>query len=490
MSFRRLVLALTLIAIFTMAVRISVGNDTWWHLRAGAWMTENRKILRTDPFSLTRQGEPWEYPGWLSQVLLYRIHAWLGLPGLNLLTALMAVAAFAFLWRAMEAPPLLRAFVLLLAATASSVYWAARPHVFSFALTGAFLLTLERWRQGKPRALWALPLLMVLWVNLHGGFALGFLLLAVYILGEMVTLVGRWLLRRATLKDAWLDSRQALLSLAAMGAACVLAVCINPHGATMLLYPFKTVSIGALQDYIVEWQSPDFHRLELQPFLWLLMLTAAAMIASRKPKRAGEALLVAGFSYMGFVAGRNIATFALVASPVLARHAHAAIEPLLKARLESKDLPKRVAQVLNLFILALLTVAALVKIYIPLQEDANRQAVEAQFPAAAVSHIRTQQLPSPLFNSYNWGGYVLWELYPDHLSYVDGRTDLFGDEVLSRYFKIWRAEAGWEEILGEDEIRLVLIEPEAPLARVLPAADWRQEYADEQAVVFVREATP
>jgi hypothetical protein len=163
---------------------------------------------------------------------------------------------------------------------------------------------------------------------------------------------------------------------------------------------------------------------------------------------------------------------------------------MLKARPESKRLPMRVAQVLNLFILALLSLAALVKIYIPLQEDANRQAVEAQFPAAAVSHIRTQQLPSPLYNSYNWGGYVLWELYPDHLSYVDGRTDLFGDEILARYFHVWRAEAGWDEILEEEGIRLVLVEPEAPLARVLPAADWRQEFADEQAIVFVREAAP
>jgi hypothetical protein len=489
-NFRRLVLALTLLAIFTMAVRISVGNDTWWHLRAGAWMTENRQILRTDPFSLTRQGEPWEYPGWLSQVLLYRVHAWLGLPGLNLLTALMVVAAFAFLWRAMEAPPLLRAFVLLLAATTSSVYWAARPHIFSFALTGAFVLALEQWRRGKPRALWTLPLLMVLWVNLHGGFAIGFLLLGAYMLGELATLVGRWLLRIATLKNAWQEHRRALLSLAAVSAACLLALCINPHGATMLLYPFKTVSIGALQEYIVEWQSPDFHQLELQPFLWMLMLTAAAMIASRGPKRAGEALLVAGFSYMGFLAGRNIATFALVASPVLARHGHAAIEPLLKARRESKRLPKRVARVLNIFILALFGVAALVKIYFPLQEDANRQAVEAQFPTAAVSYIRTQQLPSPMFNSYNWGGYVLWELYPDYLSYVDGRTDLFGDEILARYFRVWRAEAGWDEILEEEGIRLVLVEPEAPLARVLQAAEWCQEFADEQSVVFVREAAP
>ncbi|MCK4692920.1 MAG: hypothetical protein KAT23_04785, partial [Anaerolineales bacterium] len=117
MSFRRLVVGLTFLAVFTMAMRVSVDTDTWWHLRAGEWIVEQRQILRTDPFSLTRQGEPWIYPGWLAQIGLYGIHNEFGFAGLNLITALMVVLAFVFIWLLLDGPLLMRAFVLLLATT-------------------------------------------------------------------------------------------------------------------------------------------------------------------------------------------------------------------------------------------------------------------------------------------------------------------------------------------------------------------------------------
>ena len=181
MPFKRFILILTLLAIFSMAVRISADSDTWWHLRAGSWMVENGQILRTDPFSLTRNNQSWIYPGWLAQVALYGAFEWLGFAGLNLFTGLMVVLAFGLLWNALDGNPLLRAFVLVLAAATSAVYWAARPHIISFALSAAFLLVLERAKGGRLRLLWILPVLMALWVNVHGGFVFGFVLTAIYL---------------------------------------------------------------------------------------------------------------------------------------------------------------------------------------------------------------------------------------------------------------------------------------------------------------------
>ncbi|MEJ2564015.1 MAG: hypothetical protein P8Z42_15240 [Anaerolineales bacterium] len=88
MSFRRLVLCFTFLAIFTMAVRISIDSDTWWHLAAGKVIVETGEIIREDPFSLTRQGQPWNYPGWLAQIILYGTYEWLGYQGLILPTPL------------------------------------------------------------------------------------------------------------------------------------------------------------------------------------------------------------------------------------------------------------------------------------------------------------------------------------------------------------------------------------------------------------------
>jgi len=489
-SFRRLVVGLTFLAVFTMAVRVSVDTDTWWHLRAGAWMTEQGQILRTDPFSLTRQGEPWVYPGWLAQVILYVVYRVFGIIGLNLLTSLMVVIAFIFIWSQLDAPPLLRAFVLILATTVSGVYWSARPHIFSFALTGIFLCLLARTREKNLSWLWLLPPLMALWINLHGGFVIGLILIGIYLAGEAIEVLLTTVLGKNKPSKEWHRNRSRILTLIAVGFACVAAVSLNPHGPQMLLYPFKTVSVGVLQDLIQEWQSPNFHRSEVQPFLWMLLLIMVSLSLSRRRVHAVELLMVTSFSYMSFLAARNIALFALVAAPVLARHSYAILEPHLHDRVVGPQVPERFARGLNVVLFFLMTLAALIKVAGPLSSEVNLEAIEASVPVEAVKKISIQQPAGPLFNSYNWGGYVLWSLFPEYMSFVDGRTDLFGDEILREYLMAWRAEPGWEQVIIRWDIQLALLEPYAPLARVLQDSGWEKLYGDEQAVVLANRTGP
>ena len=490
MSFRRLVVGLTFLAVFTMATRVSVDTDTWWHLRAGEWIVEHRQILRTDPFSLTRQGEPWIYPGWLAQISLYAIHNEFGFAGLNIVTALMVVLAFVFIWLMLDGPILMRACVLLLATTVSGVYWSARPHIFSFALAGIFLWVLARAYAGRRSWLWTLPPLMALWSNLHGGFAIGFLLIAVYLVGEVLEASLSVLHRHAPVSEVWRERRPIIQALVIVGLACAVAVAINPHGLQMLLYPFKTVSVGTLQAYIQEWQSPDFHRLEVQPFLWTIILCMVVMALSDQRKRAVEIVLISGFTYLSLVAARNIALFALVSAPVLARHGYAAVRPLLKNRTTGPQLPEHLTRVINIVLFSVITLAALVKISMPLSDQVNQDAIADQVPVEAVNYLRHQPPLGNLLNSYNWGGYVIRQLYPKYLSFVDGRTDLFNDEILEAYLATWRAEPGWEDTIDRWDIRLVLVEPYAPLVRVLQDSGWDQLYVNEQAVVLANRAEP
>ncbi len=469
-----------------MAVRVAVDTDTWWHLSAGSWLLEKGEILRTDPFSLTKQGEPWIYPGWLAQVILYAIFHTFGFAGINLFTAIMVVIAFAFIWPLLDAPPLMRAFVLILAATVSAVYWSARPQIFSFTLSAIFLWSLTQAEAGHPRRLWILPPLMVLWSNLHGGFAIGFLLIGFYLLGECVELILDMRLRPAHEAEAARDRREKIRNLVIIGFVCAVAVSINPHGPQMLLYPFTTVSVGVLQEYIEEWQSPNFHRLEVQPFLWMLMLSFVALTLSRGRKRVVDLLFLIGFTSLSLMAARNIATFALVAAPILAREGYLAAKPLLGRQKPGDDFPEPLARRMNIIIFTVLVFAALMKIAIPLKDQVNRDAVARQVPVEAVAYLHEHPELGSLFNSYNWGGYVIWALYPDYLSFVDGRTDLFGDEILEGYLKAWRAEEGWEKYLDRWGIRVVLLEPRAPLAIVLGHVGWELRYESEMAVVLTR----
>jgi hypothetical protein len=280
----------------------------------------------------------------------------------------------------------------------------------------------------------------------------------------------------------------------------LLAVCINPSGPVMLLYPFKTVSIGALQEYIQEWQSPDFHARNVQPFIWMALLTFGAVGASRRRISMTDFLLFSVFFYMGLLAGRNLALFSLAAALPLARHASTVLEswgrfanqtPVAaswRSRRQDAVQPSispRMAQLLNLIILIVLALAALLKALTVFPASINETAFEEMLPVEAVETIRDTQPPGRLFNSYNWGGYLLWAL-PEYPVFVDGRTDLYNDEIISQWLQIMRGEAGWQAALERWDVRLALIEPGMPLARLLDEAGWTLLYQDDQAVVYGR----
>lgn len=483
MRFRRLVLGITGLAILAMAVRTSVDSDTWWHLRAGAWMLEHGRWLTVDPFSLTRQGQPWLYPGWLAQIALLADFRTLGFAGLDLLTGFMVLLAFMCIWPVLEAGPLVRGFVLILAAAASGVFWSARPQIFSLALTGAFVAMLEAQRLGRIRVWWMLPLGMLLWVNLHGGFAVGLLLIGLYIFGEVIE-IGLAPLRGAVRSEVWAERRTAITDWLVGGALSLVAVCLNPVGPRMILYPLQTVSISVLREYIQEWQSPNFHQLQMQPFLWMVILLMVTLATSRRRPRSTELILVAVFTYLGFDAARNIGLFAIVTAPILSRHLEACIEPV-RARFQGRrQVPERLAHSLNLLLLILVTLGAVARIATQLPDSVNRQAIEQTMPVGAVDFVQSEQPPGPMFNSYNWGGYVLWRLYPNYLSFVDGRTDLFDDEILSAYLAAWSGQPSWKSLFETWGIRLAMIEPEAPLVSVLKSNGWQVLYQDPVSVVL------
>ena len=476
-----------------MAVRISVDNDTWWHLRAGQWIVENQAIPQADPFSYTRYGAEWKYPGWLVEVPMYLIYRLAGPGGLNLWTAVMVTLAFAFLWSTLEGGPFLRAFIIVLAAAVSGVYWAARPYLVTFVLAAVFLWILEdfRWRPSEKslKRLWWLPVLMAVWANSHGGFAVGFILWGIYLVGLLWTLVRSPKITLTPPQFPEAVGRTFFLKrMLIVGLLMVGAVCLNPSGPAMLAYPFKTVSIGALQDYIQEWQSPNFHSLSVQPFAWLLLATLGAVGFSRRRLALTDFLLAAGFAYLGLMAGRNIALFALAAPPVLSRHTVPFVQAVSRwlgyHPLENRPVRRAQAR-LNLILLGLLSLAVLVKVSLVLPASVNEQAFQKSMPAGAVAYFQANRPPGNLFNSYNWGGYLLWHL-PEYPVFIDGRTDLYNDEIIGDWLQVVRAEPGWQETLDRWDVRLILLEPHYSVVGYLEQAGWQEVYRDEKTVIYVR----
>jgi hypothetical protein len=468
-----------------MALRVSTDSDTWWHLRAGAEIVERRAVITEDPFSLTRYQETWRYPGWLAQLALFGAYQVLGFAGLNIITALMVTLAFMWIWRFIEGPLVLRSALILLAATASGVYWSARPQIMTFALSGAFIHFLEREQGGEKIPLWIYLFVMALWGNLHGGFVVGFLLLGAYLGGQLLQILGTALRDPVNWRNVYEQNREVLLRLVWIVVVSLLGISLNPHGPSLLIYPFKTVSIGVLREYIQEWQSPDFHMLEVQPFIWMIVLAFGGFGLKKKQVHPTDYLLVLGFMLMSFWAARNIAIFALSAIIPISR-ALAAIDIRFTWKGSSSQVAPSVQKYLNAFLAITILIAAMIKISIPLNNDYNQKALAEIYPSAAMVHLATKMESGPIFNSYNWGAYLIWELYPEYRSFVDGRTDLFDDEILEQYLATWRGEATWEDNFNQWDIEIALIEPSSPIALKLRTEGWELEFEDVKSVIFTK----
>jgi uncharacterized membrane protein (DUF485 family) len=480
MSIKRLIFFITFLSVFAMAARISVDTDTWWHMRAGQWIVEHKTVPRTDPFSYTRAGGPWQYPGWIVEVPMYWIYQVFGPGGLNLWTAAMVALAFYFVWQTMTGGAFVKAFILVLAATASGVYWSARPHMVTLVLAAIYLWVLEGYRSDRSNRLWLLPLLMVLWVNSHGGFAVGFILTGVYMLGALDRLE-YFNLKLSNLQPAFKYLKPLLIIVPLL----LLAVFINPYGPVMFLYPFKTVGIEALQNYIQEWQSPDFHQLHVQPFAWLLLITLGLVGFSNERLSITDFLLVTGFALMGLVAGRNIALFALVTPMVASRHASSLLEeiPVITGfKYSSKNTSKRWKSWLNIALLGLVGLAVVMKASLIYPRLVNQEHFNEILPVGAARFIKDNQPEGRLFSSYNWGGYILWAL-PEYPVFIDGRTDLYDDEIINQWIRVIRAEDGWRSVLDKWDITLILLEPESRLFDNLDA-EWNILYQDEVSVLY------
>lgn len=506
-----------------MAARFSIDTDTWWHLRAGQWVWENKSILQTDLFSYTKYGEAWEYPGWLIETIMFMIYQYLGPGGLNILTAIFVALTFFVLWRTIPGNNYLKAFVVVLAATASGVYWAARPYLVTFVLSAVFLFLLEKEREcwrgtnttemgPKGIEIWILPLLMILWANSHGGFAVGFILYGIYFIGLTFRLGVINIYRHyrnniggkhrpvnrleppSTIDEPKSGKSRSFLNnlrrwevFLLMGVLLVVAVSLNPSGPKILFYPFKTVGMGALNMYIEEWQSPNFHELRIQPFLLLLVLTFGAVGASKKRISIIDFLLVTIFGSLSLMAGRNIALFALVAPIVINRHAVACLDAFQKdadwLKTTSESASSMTRNVLHWLLLVLVIGAVLYKTSFVVPKTKNEEYFSEVFPVDAVEFLQKTTFKGNLFNSYNWGGYLIWA-FPEQRVFIDGRTDLYEGEIIDQWVTVVQANDGWEEILEKWHVEVILLEPYRPVVEDLSERGWELIYEDQQAIVF------
>ncbi|MBI5560334.1 MAG: hypothetical protein HY883_03580 [Deltaproteobacteria bacterium] len=458
-------------------------GDTGYHIRAGEFIINTLTVPKSDIFSFRTPPLPWTAHEWLSEVIMAVIHRAFGLTGIVIFFSFLISSVYFLLFKIMRRGNggILAAVVIaVLVISSSSIHWLARPHIFSLLLLVVWYYLLDLHQYDDRNHLYCLPAIMLLWVNLHGGFIIGIVLAGVYLAGNILSSI------YFTGAEKEKSGRKAR-NLALVLLSCLVASLINPYGYHILLFPLKLTSNKFIMDHINEFLSPNFHK--LMAFRYLLLLMIAAFAVSKASLNIIEVLLVVLFTSMALYSARHITLFAIVIAPVLVRQADISINRMegrfagfLKKKsdgIASIDASSR--GYLWPFAAVLMVIIFFAAGRIEYKFDGKKM------PVGAVEFLKKEKLSGNMFNNDEFGDYIIYAAWPQYRVFFDGRSDMYGSERLKEYFKVTRIEQGWEEVFKKYEIDWVIYNSGSALSRfLLQRQDWKLIYADGVADIFVK----
>jgi len=463
--------ALLVIAVLTVRSRFD-DPDLWWNLKTGEVIWTSHTIPVTDLFSYTTNHHAWIPHEWLSQLFIYGAYRLGGFTGLMVLlcvlTSTLLVAGYALcsLYSGNSKVGLLGALTIWLFAT---VGLAIRAQMFGYIFLIVELLLIQLGRTRSPRWFWGLPVLFAVWVNCHASFMLG-LIAGVAIWGSSLVrfsagslLPGHWdAERRRTLAGALLLSLMALF--------------LNPVGIKLILYPFDTMlNMPLLLASVAEYAPLEMASGRGIALMAVLLLSFGLVMTNRSQLYWDEFILLGLGTWLAVSHMRMLFVFGILAAPILTRQ--------LAASWDEYDAEKdRIG--LNAAFVAL----ALAVVYLGFPSRANlREQVEEQSPVKAVEFIKANHLSGPMLNAHGFGGYLMWAA-PEHPVFLDGRTDVFEKTGVLREFGDWATlQNDPSLLLNKYGIKFCLLNPEAPMVRVLPLLpEWKIIYSDSNSVIIAR----
>jgi hypothetical protein len=472
-------LAVLFIGLFAMTARNVVDPDVWWHLKTGEYIAQHKSVPHTDPFSYTRvsytrAGHPWVAHEWLAELGMYELELHAGFGSLIVLFAAITSIAFFLLYLRCGPASFLAGIATLFAAWATAPLWGVRPQILSLLLTSLWLLILER-SQTRPNLLWLTLPLTLLWVNLHAGFALGLVLSGLFLAGDFIE-------RLAHGHNSFPTTTSHLPQATLILLLDLALVPLNPNGLRMFSYPIETLRSTTMQNYIVEWASPNFHRPEYWPFLLILLATFATLGWSPNPLRPRDLILLLVALYASLISIRMIPLFVLIATPLIAKR--------LGDWPRSRPYPRSNFRTwFNVAIMLAMTIFAIIRVSQVIRHQ--REAETSEFPARAVAFLQQHPPAGPIFNLYDWGGYLIWKLYPNTPVFIDGRADLYGPDLFHDFADAYQFKNNWQQILQHWQIQTVVVPPNSALAVGLQSAPgWTVSYHDSQSIILTKLRAP
>jgi hypothetical protein len=477
-TFRRLTL-LTLPYLIPLLYSIHpvIDPDLWWHLRTGQWIVEHGSVPRVDSFSTYGMGKAWVAYTWPFDVIVYGVFRTFGLVGIVLFTALFSLLIAVAIHKLVHrfALPFVGEILLTACGLAALalVFSHPRPWLFTtlFFIIELDLLLLAR-RSGKSWYLWFLPPLFVLWANVHIQFSYGLFLLGLATLEPLIDKISLpSLMQSATKSIPFYQLLQVLI-------ACLVATLVTPYHVHLFSTLFDLIQQTGFFQVIEEMQPLPFR----EPYSWFVLflaLAAAFSLGWQRDVRPFPLLSLIAGAFLSFRARRDLWFIVIVAMPIIAnlRPTSFPIQRFLLTKL-------RVALVTGALIIAIIVICWKRNI-----SEAHLESVVAEYyPAAAAAVVEGRGYQGPLYNGFDWGGYLIWRLRSIPVS-IDNRGNVHGDERVRRSMETWLGRKNWDSDPELLSARLVIAGTQTALASLL-RFDSRFElvYEDKVATVFVARA--
>ena len=450
--------------------------DIWWHLKVGDWIVQHMAVPHNGLFSWTAGDRPWVAYSWGYEVLMSRAYAWFGLVGVGIYGTLLTLGvAYSIYWmlRRLSGRFWLACILAVVTCSAFLFNLMPRPVFFSMMLFCVTLtLVLEANRTGHVQLLYWLPLIFLLWANAHIQFIYG-----LFVVGLLLAVnVAQGIVERVGWAPSWLlPSRLPPGVLVAVFVACVIATCMGPYSFHLYQVIFQYARARQPYRMIMELQPLNFRA--GSHYVQLLLMAFAFFALGRQSKV--DALKLALLAIASVVAFRTMRDAWFICIPAAACIADSLTD---EAKSEAKE-----TWLQNVVVPA---VVALLLLLFARSTDFNTRgldrAISGFLPVNAANYLRKHPAPGPLYNTLDWGGFLIWYM-PNYPVAIDGRTDLYGDELDELFFSTANGAASYVNDPYLNQAGVVILQKSNNLVSILEADPrFQLVYEDALAAVFVR----
>jgi hypothetical protein len=471
-------------------------GDTGWHIRTGEWIMSHGQVPHTDIFSFTRHGQTWFAWEWLWDVVFAWLHQHWGMAAVVVASALVISMTSALLFRLAFRKcgnPVIAIALAYLGVASFAIHFLARPHLFTLLFTVIFYTILERAREKRSaRLLWCLPPLTALWMNLHGGWFIGVVLIGLYGAGELAGgLFGGE-------REGWAAAVKRTLPYAGIGALCMLASLCGPYTYHLHVHIWEYLTDSFQRQHNQELLPISFQNPGAIYFEILLIAGAAACFWHLRQKRFTECLLLIFFAHLGLMAVRNVPIYGIIAVPALAlavtewfqKLEEAPVSKWLRSlAVSARTLGDSIGGMEREWRVHLAGAAAMALLtallFAPSPPEKFRARFDAkEFPAKAVASMGDEAAHYRIFTTDQWGDYLIYS-HPNNPVFIDGRNDFYGDPFCEKYLDIVQVKYKWQKHLDEYRVDTVLLPTDAALTGALKESSrWHVVYDDGDAIIF------